>query len=196
MKALTYEQMMLLYDREREAREAQVKAIETMIQSEREKSEARTAAIDKLSREIKEISRQLSNIGFSNGDAAEDFFFNSLEEKKELGNLHFDEIDRNVHRKKDRLEDEYDIFLKNGHSVAIIEVKYKVSSEHINTLTTRKVENFRKLFPQYAHHKVYTGIAGMSFAPKSEALAKESGVAVLKQKGDHLVVQAKTLRAF
>lgn len=250
MSTLTYEQMMALYDREREAREADRETLAAQITADREALAAqittarealaakikadhetqeardkeldcyiknqrealaamnkgdleRAAAIGKLEASlaktellVKNVCQQLAHIGFSNGDAAEDFFFSSLEEKKALGDIHFDEIDRNLHRKKDRVEDEYDIFLKNGNTVAIVEVKYKVTTEHINQLTTRKVQNFRKLFPKYARYTIYTGIAGMSFAPKSEALAKAEGVAVLKQKGDHMVVNAKSLKAF
>jgi hypothetical protein len=92
---------------------------------------------------LKEVVRQLGDIGHSSGDAAEEFFYNALEENKFLGNVKFDEISKNIKAKKHRLEDEYDIFMENGNSVAIVEVKHKVRKDHITKLISNKVDNFR-----------------------------------------------------
>lgn len=145
---------------------------------------------------FKELNRQLSDIGLSNGEAAESFFYNSLEDKKMLGNVKFDEIAKNIKQKRHRTEDEYDIFLENGNSVGIIEVKYKVTKDHINKLVEKKASNFRILFPDYTDYKLYMGIAGLSFEPNVEKLATENGLVVLKQKGDLLQVNSSKMKAF
>jgi len=153
-------------------------------------------AFDDLRDFLKEVGRQLGEVGHNNGDFAEDFFFGSFEHNMNLGSVHFDAISRNLKSKKHRLEDEYDIVLENGDCVALIEVKYKVQPQHIKTLTTKKVENFRTLFPDYAKYKIYTGIAGLSFTPAAERLAHECGTVVIKQKGKHMEVDAENMQAF
>jgi hypothetical protein len=150
----------------------------------------------KTEAKFKELHRQLSDIGLSNGEAAESFFYNSLEDKKMLGNIKFDEIAKNIKQKRHRTQDEYDIFLENCSSVGIIEVKYKVTKGHFNKLVEKKVSNFRILFPDYTDYKLCMGIAGLSFEPHVEKFAIDNGIVVLKQKGDILQVNSSQMRAF
>ncbi len=145
---------------------------------------------------FKELHRQFSDIGLSNGEAAESFFYNSLEDNKILGNVTFDEISKNIKQKRHRTEDEYDIFLENGSSVGIIEVKYKVTKGHIQKLIDQKAANFRILFPDYVDYKLYMGIAGLSFEPNVENFASENGFVVLKQKGNIVQVNSSKMKAF
>jgi hypothetical protein len=154
------------------------------------------AQIQKSDLKFKELYRQLADIGFSNGDAAENYFFNSLEESKKLGGVQYDEITKNIKQKRHRIEDEYDIFLENGSSVGIIEVKYKVNKAHIQKLKEQKVANFRILFPDYTDYKLYIGIAGFSYEAGVEQEAVDCGFVVLKQKGDLMEVNHEGMRAF
>jgi hypothetical protein len=151
---------------------------------------------EKTEFKLKEVGRQLGDIGHSMGDSAEEFFYNSLEENKMLGLVKFDEISKNIKQKKHRNEDEYDIFLENGNAVGIIEVKQKVKKDHVEKLISKKAENFRILFPDYTDYKLYVGIAGLSFEPNAEKLATENGLVVLKQKGDIMRVNSDKMIAF
>jgi hypothetical protein len=45
---------------------------------------------------LKEVGSQLGDIGHSSGDAADEFFYNALEENKFLGALKFDEISKKI----------------------------------------------------------------------------------------------------
>jgi hypothetical protein len=154
------------------------------------------AESDKTFLKLKEIGRQLGDIGHSNGDAAENYFFNSLEDNIKLGKIKFDTISRNVKQRKHRLEDEYDIFLENGNAVGVIEVKYKVRKDHIESLLEKKAENFRILFPDYKDYKLYIGIAGLSIDTETEQYAIENGLVVLKQKGDVMQINSQNMKAF
>ena len=178
----------------------EIKAIlkeNALAMSELRKSQEETGLqMKETDRKLKEVGRQLGEIGHSNGDAAEEFFYNALDEKKELGGVKFDEITKNVKQKKHRLEEEYDIFMENGNSVAIVEVKHKVKKDHLEKLIAKKAENFRILFPDYSNYKLYVGIAGLAFEPKTEEYATENGIVVLKQKGNVMEVNSKQMRAF
>ena len=142
------------------------------------------------------IGKQLGDIGHSSGDIAEELFYNSLEEKKQLGNIKFDEIFKNIHSKRQSTEDEFDILLENGNAVGIVEVKYKVKKDHIDNMFSRKAPNLRILFPEFENYKLYMGIAGLSFEAGCENYAIEQGLVVLKQKGDAVQINSENMQAF
>ena len=165
-----------------------------------EKADERLAKLEALSAKtelkLERIGKQLGDIGHSNGDAAENYFYNSLEDNKKLGKIKFNYISKNVKQRRHRLEDEYDIFLENGNAVGVIEVKYKVQKSHIESLLYKKAENFRILFPDYTNYKLYIGIAGLSIDAENEKYATENGLVVLKQKGDVVAINSDNMKAF
>lgn len=138
----------------------------------------------------------LSNVGINLGHVAEEFFYYSLKEKKEMAGIAFDDIQMNVKSRIKGVEDEFDIVLYNGDSVGLLEIKHKVHPNDIEKLRTSKVKNFRTLFPYYADYKVYLGIGGMSIPSSVEEMAIESGMAVLRQKGEHLIVSKAPLKVY
>jgi len=162
-----------------------------------EAAQAKTdAQLAKTIKRLDAIGVQLGDLGHSNGEYAESFFYDALADKKTLGGIKYDVISKNYKRRRNRTEDEYDIFLENGSVIGIIEVKYKVQEAHIEKLLTKKRENFRILFPEFNNYSLYMGIAGLSFEPETEQMAADNGLVVLKQKGDVLQVNSSQMRAF
>jgi hypothetical protein len=98
--------------------------------------------------------------------------------------------------RRGNLEDNFDILLFNGSSVAIIETKYRAHQNSLEHLTTQKIQNFRTLFPTYAKHKIYLGIASMSFNKEVINEAKKLGIGILKQKGDTIECDAENIKAY
>ncbi|MFP5040586.1 hypothetical protein [Parasediminibacterium sp. JCM 36343] len=154
------------------------------------------AQIAKSERKLASMGIQLGNIGINNGMATEDYFFNSLLDNLELGGITFDSISKNIHTKTKKLEDEYDIVMYNGNSVALIECKYKAHENDVRRLINKKVANFRVLFPDFKDYTIYLGIGSFSFYPELETFARENGVAILKQKGEVMEVEANGLKAY
>jgi len=144
---------------------------------------------------LAETKRIISGIGLNLGDAAEDFFAHSLQEKRALGNIQFDSIAFGLHGHKGKIQDEFDVVMYNGHAIGIVEVKHKVHPADIEKLISGKLPNFRKLFPQYAGFDFYLGIAGMSIPKDAREMAEKAGLAVLRQKGDVLLMNTN-LKAF
>ena len=83
------------------------------------------------------------NISSNIGDAAEEYFFNSLLEKKELNNIKYDTVERNDSRHKGNVQEEYDIILSNGEYLSIVEIKHKVVEGDVEKLRGKKVKNFK-----------------------------------------------------
>jgi hypothetical protein len=145
--------------------------------------------------QLAETKRILSGIGINLGDVAEDFFGNTLQEKKMLGDIQFDAVALQLKAHKGKVQDEFDIVMYNGHAIGLVEVKHKVHPSDIEKLVSTKLPNFRKLFPQYADFDFYLGIAGMSIPNTAADLAEKAGLAVLRQKGDVLLMNTN-LKAF
>ena len=160
-------------------------------------SQAETTAQMKSTDEtLKRMGIHLGGISDSIGLSAEEYFYNSLQTKPVLGGFKFDNIEKNIHSRKLRLEDEYDIVMYNGDCIALIECKYKAHENDLRKLMDKKVSNFRELFPYYKDYKIYLGLASFSFYPELEELAKQNGVAILKQKGELLEVEAENLKVY
>ena len=157
------------------------------------KTEAQMARTDK---KLERIGIRMGNISDNNGATVEDYFFNSLGKKPELGGVKYDTIVKNFLPTSKRGQGEFDIVMFNGENLALIECKYKAHISDVEKLITKQVASFKQLFPIYANHHFYLGIASFSFYPELEKFAKENGVAILKQKGDIVVIEATDLKAY
>ena len=154
------------------------------------------AELRKTEEILKNLGIHVGGMANSHGQSTEEYFYNSLAENPRLGNIKFDEISRNLHYKISNLEDEFDITMFNGNNIALIECKYRAKEEDVIRLIDKKVGNFRTLVPFYASHTIYLGIAGFSFDARIEKFARDNGVAILRQRGNVVEVEADNLKAY
>jgi Holliday junction resolvase-like predicted endonuclease len=126
----------------------------------------------------------LGNIGNNQGSVAEEFFYNSLEHNPTLGGIHYDFIDRHWSHRVGNLKDEFDIVMVNGKDIAIIEVKYKAHEDDLIKLVSKKIDNFKQLFPMYKDYTHHLVLATFSLYDEIKAKALAQGVTVLQRKGD------------
>jgi hypothetical protein len=150
-------------------------------------------------RRMKELQKELGGIGRSNGDFAEEYFFNAFERsQKNFFGEAFDEITKNIRfdgKTLGRIAAEYDIVLLNGKSVGIIETKYKAHREQIQEVI-QKAETFRLNLPKYQHYQIYLGLAALTFEERTEADCISKGIAIIKQLGDSVVINDAHLKVF
>jgi len=176
-------------------KESKVEWEKYRIEAEKYRIEAEKSRIE-AEKKWKELSKQLGGMTKSQGDFAEEYFFNAFESgKKNFFGEKFDEIDKNLKSHWQGLKDEYDIVLYNHAAVAIIEVKYKARVDDIPQVL-KKAETFRILFPHYKDFKIYLGLASLSFYPELEQECINEGIAVIKQVGDTVVINDKHLKVF
>jgi hypothetical protein len=171
----------------------------TIAEMQRESRE-RNAAIDseriETQRALKEIGRRMGAMASNQGDVAEEFFFNTLLDKPEIGGIRFDRVVKNMGAgKPGSKQAEFDVVLHNGSSMAIVEVKYKVHPNDLEQVR-QHMQAYRELFPEYKDYKLYGGIAGFSVPQDVVDQALEQGMFVLKRKGDLVEAQAQSMRAF
>jgi hypothetical protein len=158
---------------------------------------ARTDAnLDKLSAKIDRVSTLVGNIANNQGDVAEEFFYRSFLNNPYLGKIHFDTVYRNLPAKKNKLEDEFDVVLVNKNSIVIAEIKQKAHPNLIEDMLTRKLPNFRILFPYYKKLKLYGVIASMVSNQSLIKKCKAAGLFFITQQGEHVVLANDKVKVF
>ena len=184
-----------LFKESREAFDRRSEAIDLEMKQSREDFDRRMkesgADFDRRMQKLESITGSISN---NYGKFAEEYFFNSFQKgKQNFFGEKFDEIKKNL--KGTETDDEFDIVMLNGHSVGLVEVKFKAHENDIPKVL-KKVYTFRANFPKYQNHKVYLGLATMVFYPELEDECIQQGIAVIKQVGDTVVINDKHLKAF
>ncbi len=133
---------------------------------------------------LDKIAKLVGNISNNQGDIAEEFFYNSLSCNPMLNGIKYDITDKNITRKRFGIEDEFDMVLINGKDVAIIETKYKAHSKDIIKLVTKKLENFKILYPEYKDYAHHLALASFHINDDVKKEAKSNNIILLQRKGD------------
>ena len=145
-----------------------------------------------------ELNRQIGGITKSQGAITEALIFNTLEKDMIFGGIEFDDIRPNMgyHSKRLGIRAEFDMVLTNGNYVAIVETKTKVDQEDVSELITKKLNDFRKLYPEYANHKIIFGIGGMSFDKRAVSEANKNGIGLIKVAGDKVEFHTEGIKVY
>jgi hypothetical protein len=159
----------------------------------KENAEKTDRQIRETDRIVAKLSKQIGGIDNNIGYHAEQFFQNVFADKKVFGGIKYDEIVMNMKFSEDV---EFDIVLKNGKSVALIEVKNRIRPNFVKKLAEERVNKFRKCFSMYKNHDVYLGIAGFSFDTDVLEEARKYGVGIVRQVGNGIEVDATGLKAY
>ena len=146
------------------------------------------AKMAKTDAQLKKLGKLIGNIGNNQGDIAEEFFYQSFVKNPILGDIKFDSVSSNLNNQIGNLQDEYDVVLMNGDVLAIIEVKAKAHVNDLEKMITKKVANFPKLFHAYQNYHIYAGVATLVTNNELIEKARELGLFLLTQQGDHTAI--------
>jgi len=141
-----------------------------------------------LRNSIKEINIEFGGFSKSAGKIAEDFFYTALSSSFRVGTLKFDYVDRNLTRKKDYVEGEYDIVLYNSNKILIVEVKHIFRKKYLLKFYKSELKNFKILYPDFKNYKIYGAVAAMSFEEGVLEEARKFGFYVLTQNNQNVAV--------
>jgi len=176
--------------------EAQMKKTDEQMKKTDEQMKRTDEQMKRTDEKLERIGISLGSVTNNIGSITEEYFFNCLFEKPVLGGVKYDKVRRNISGVGLKSEDEFDIVMYNGDSIALIECKNKAHENDLRKLITKKAENFKDVFPNFKDYKIYLGLASFSFYPELEEMAKENGVAILKQKGDFVEIEADNLKVY
>ena len=194
------ESMQELRESIRELRKSQAETSEQMKRTDEqmkrtdEQMKRTDEQMKKSDEKLERIGVRLGNMGITTGSFAEEFFYRSLQLNPRLGNIFFDSIERRYRQVKGGTD--YDIVLKNGTSIGLIEVKYNAHPEHVREIKERKIKQFRGQVHEFPHFQLYFGLASMITSEKLIENAKKEGIFLLTQKGEHLEVVNQEVRSF
>ncbi|MBU0763916.1 MAG: hypothetical protein KJ607_03675 [Bacteroidetes bacterium] len=185
---LTFEKVWLMFqETDKKFRETDKKFQETD-KSFKETERILNIKFKETDKKLDRVGKMLGNIGNNNADVAESFFYNGLARRLRLGNYKFDYIDRNAHRRRNRVESEYDIILYNKEKVVVLEIKYKLHPDDVAYFIDEKLSKFRRLYPEYNHCKLYGGVAAFDIPEDSRKLAHDKGLFILEQDGKNICI--------
>jgi hypothetical protein len=170
---------------------------------------AETDRLFKESREEREefdkrfwaMHKEIGGISNSNGEFAEEFFYNSLKETMTFAGVHYDVISDKfggirIMPDKTEVMAQFDIVLHNGKYIALIEAKYKANLKDVKEMVEKKVPNFRLLYPEYAKHKLYLGIGSLVLKDRVVQEAKKLGIGLMRQRGDAVEYKTDWVRVY
>ncbi len=170
-------------------------------QAKTDEQMARTDAnLDKVGREIKELSAMYGGVSEHLGDEAELDFFGALQDNPVLANVRFDDVDFDLTRKKGKDKVQLDLFLTNGDNVAIVEVKRHLQSKHVERLHSHTIPLFRRLFPEYKDKNLYAALATYAIPKKARKHVDKRieqfgyGLLIPDRDGTQLVVDDHAMR--
>ena len=179
-----------LQESDRQRKENERFLIERQAETDRQLKKI-SADFDRRMKKFEEMNGGLSN---NQGMFAEEYFFNSFENgKQNFFGEKFDSIKKNI--KGVEYDDEYDILLINGKSIAIVEVKFRARDKDVAKVL-KKAKSFRINYPKYQNHRVYLGLAALTFDKGIEDDCKENGIAIVKQVGDTVIINDEHLKVF
>ena len=136
-------------------------------------------------KQIKALSKNIDGVNKSIGLEVEEFFYSSLKKKPTIANIDFDFVYQNdISNIKGRTQ-EIDILLENGSSIAVVEVKNRVSQKSIDQLE-KIMDNFYYFHRDYEDYKLIGALAGKIFPKHLQTQALNKGYSVLTQQGDHI----------
>jgi len=142
---------------------------------------------EKMKEDTRKLKKIVGGISNNNGYYAEAAFYNSLSRLMSVGDMQFDTIHRNLHCKSNGIEDEFDIVLTSSSSLIIVEVKYNFNPGDLPTVS-KKIKNYRHLFPYFKNYQIIGGIAGLTMPDITIEEAKKYNYLVLTQEGNDLKI--------
>ena len=139
----------------------------------------------------REFDKQMKSMRSEYGDYTkrdsiilEDEFLASLQEKKQVGNIHLDYVRvrvSNVH--------EYDLVGVNGGATVVGEIKRHFRVKDVKEFVDKVSQYFAQDLPEYTRPKIYGMVAGESITEAAAVSAKKHGLFILRLKNKALVVE-------
>jgi hypothetical protein len=145
------------------------------------------------------LGKQLGGVSNSNGDMAEEYFYNTLRRDKTFVNEKFDTIRQNVCYGEDEHDPEIecDIVMTNGKNTALIEVKYNAKYENVQVdKLISRAKFLKEETTAHKNHNIYLGVAAMAFNKKLAKELRQAGIATIHHVGKKMIVYDKDVKAF
>ena len=163
-----------------ELKESQMKT-DFQIQELKESQMKTDAQQNRTDAQILELKKSLGDMGFVQGEVAEELFYRNVKSLFSPLDLRFERIRRNV---KVKGLGEYDIVADDKGRVLVIEVKNKLDRRMVDKFMDKKLPLFKTLLPEYRDSKILAGIGALVVKDDVGRYAERAGLFVLTQTSD------------
>lgn len=141
--------------------------------------------IRETGRIVRELSREIGGIGNNIGEVAEDYFRGALENMPEFGGIKIEHVSH-FGRKGKNIQAEYDVVVFGKDTLVVVEVKHKLTRNHVRNFVSGSLPKFILVFPEYSGYKILGAVAGMTTTKSAVNLAISKGLFVITQSGQKI----------
>ena len=179
-------------EEERKQREEELKAEKAKREESQRDFMARMDHLDKLFAQTRE---EIGGISQSNGEFCEEYFINSFKENPTLFGEKYDRVMPYLYPDPVVINDEYDLVLRNGTTIALIEMKYKARTKDVGKMFS-KLHTYRANYPMFKDYKIYLCLASFRFPKNVRIKAAEEGIVLIQQRGEKIEVISENIRTW
>lgn len=173
---------------DRRSQEADRRSQETDRQLKEQAQEAYRRS-QETDRKFQEMLREISKLGNRLGDFVEGLVAPALVRVFQARGIAVNGLNRDMSRKNPQLNlaTQIDLFVINGDSCVLVEVKSKLSVDDVNEHLERMAK-FKPLFPEYADKKAHGAVAAMVIPDDVAKYAYRQGFWVIAQQGETIAI--------
>ncbi|MCL1850686.1 MAG: hypothetical protein FWF70_04695 [Bacteroidetes bacterium] len=150
---------------------------------------------DRAEKMIEKTNQQIGGISRSNGEFCEEYFINSFKEKPTFLGEKFERVVEYLKPEPVVINDEYDLVLRNGKTVVLIEMKYKAGIDDVGKMFP-KLHSYRANYPMFKDYKIYLCLASFRFSARVRERAAKDGIVLIQQRGDKIEVISENLKTW
>lgn len=151
----------------------------------KEQSKEADKRFKETERIVRGISKEIGGIGNNIGEVAEDYFRSAIEKMKEFAGVKIEDV-ISLYKRSKTLEGEYDVVVVGKDSLIVVEVKHKLTRNHVVQFVNKSLPSFITLFPNYSNYKILGAVAGMTAHKAAIDLAVSKGLYVITQSGQKI----------
>ena len=149
----------------------------------------------RMEKAIENTNKQIGGISRSNGEFCEEYFINSFKENPTFMGEKYERVIDYLKPDPVVINDEYDLVLRNGSTVVLIEMKYKASIEDVGKMFS-KLHSYRANYPMFKDYKAYLALASFRFPAKVRQRADKQGIVLIEQRGEKIEVISKNVKTW
>jgi len=151
----------------------------------------------KTDEKIAKTNEQIGGISRSNGEFCEEYFINAYKENPVFMGEKFDWVLEDVKPDPELavIYDQYDLILRNGKTLVLIEMKYKAGSDDVGRMF-RKLESYRTNYPMFKDYKTYLCLAAFCFTDTARERAEKEGIVLIQQRGEVIEVISENVKTW
>ena len=194
IKAMNAETAKILNEDRKQAREDRKQAREER-KKMKESHEDFMKRMEKLEKLFAQTREQIGGISRSNGEFCEEYFINAFKENPTFLGEKYDRVVEYLKPDPAVVDDEYDLILRNGSTVALIEMKYKAGLNDVGKMFS-KLHSYRLNYPMFKDYKTYLALASFRFSKAVREKAEKEGVVLIQQRGEKIEVISENIRAW